>query len=79
MQKKDRYAEGEAEPRVRAFKRELFGSEDLILHTADIARNKSGFERMQQPAFRQRFYAALNELMRTLDYKVVACAISAEF
>jgi hypothetical protein len=72
------YAEGEAESRVRTFKRDLFGSEDLILHTADIARNKNGFERMQEPAFRQRFYAALNELMRTLEYKVVACAIKKE-
>lgn len=69
------YAEGEAEERVRRFKRELFGSEDLVLHTADLTRNRNGFERMAEPAFRQRFYAGLNELMRTLDYQVVACAI----
>lgn len=69
------YAEGEAERRVRVFKRELFGRDDLILHTADIARNKNGFERLQETRLRQRFYDGLNELMRSLDYKVVACAI----
>ncbi len=63
------------EEQVRAFKRELFGHEDVILHTADIARNRNGFERLQEPAFRQRFYERLNALMRNLDYQVVACAI----
>ncbi len=69
------YALGEMTERVKEFKQELFGRDDIILHTADIARNKNGFERMQDPAFRQRFYEKLNTLMRSLDYKVVACAI----
>jgi hypothetical protein len=29
------YAHGELEERVRRFKRDLFGRDDLILHTAD--------------------------------------------
>lgn len=69
------YAEGELTERVNAFKRQLFGREDIILHTADITRNRNGFERMQEGAFRQRFNDQLNDLMRSLDYKVVACAI----
>lgn len=69
------YAEGEMTAQVNAFKRELFGREDIILHTADITRNKNGFERMKEPAFRQQFYNRLNDLMKSLDYKVVACAI----
>ncbi len=69
------YAEGPMTDAVRAFKHRLFGRDDIILHTADITRNRNGFEAMKNAAFRERFYAELNELMRSLDYKVVACAI----
>lgn len=69
------YSEREIDERVRRFKVDLFGRDDLILYTADIVRNKNGFERLKEPAFRQRFYATLNHLMQELDYKVVACAI----
>lgn len=69
------YTFGEMTDRVKEFKQDLFGRDDIILHTADIARNKNGFERMQEPVFRQRFYKRLNNLMRSLEYKVVACAI----
>lgn len=66
------------EATVQAFKQEVFGRTDLILHTADIARNKNGFERLQDATFREHFYVRLNELMQTLEYKVVACAIKTE-
>lgn len=69
------YAEGPMTDAVRDFKRRLFGCDDIILHTADITRNRNGFEAMKNAAFRERFYAELNELMRGLDYQVVACAI----
>ena len=29
------------------FKRELFGRVDIVLHTADITRNRNGFEPLQ--------------------------------
>lgn len=67
------YADGELTDRVRQFKRDLFGRDDIIPHTGDLARNRNGFERMKEPDFRQRVYDGLNELMRTLEYKVVAC------
>ena len=51
------------------------GSPDIILDTADIARNRNGFEGMKDPTFRNRFYQRLNELMRALSYSVVACVI----
>lgn len=69
------YAEGPMTEAVRDFKRRILGRDDIILHTADITRNRNGFEAMKNPAFRERFYAELNELMRNLDYKIVACAI----
>lgn len=60
---------------IQRLKREVFGRDDIILHTADLARNKHGFERLQDTAIRGEFYARLNELMRTLENRVVACAI----
>lgn len=69
------YAEGELAEKVRAFKLELFGRDDIILHTADMARNRNGYERLKDRSFRERFYMKLNNLMRNAKYKVVACVI----
>ena len=69
------YAEGELSEKLFQFKRKLFGREDLILHTADITRNRCGFERLKDPIFRQEFYQQLNVLMGELQYSVVACAV----
>ncbi len=49
-----RYAEGALEDGLRDFKRRLFGRDDLILHTADITRNRGGFERFKEPEFREQ-------------------------
>jgi hypothetical protein len=69
------YAKGELAEELRAFKRRVLGREDIVLHTADITRNKNGFERMKERGFREEFYGELNALMRRLEYQVVACAI----
>jgi hypothetical protein len=69
------YADGQMTDEVQQFKQDLFGRDDIVLHTADIARNKNGFERLKDPKFRSRFYRELNSLMSRLQYKVVACAI----
>lgn len=69
------YAEGPLVEAINAFKQDLFGRTDIILHTADITRNRNGFERLKEPAFRARFYERLNALMRSLRFSVVACAI----
>lgn len=69
------YAEGRLEEALGGFKKRLFGREDLVPHTADITRNRNGFERLKERAFRERFYNELNGLLRDLDFKVVACVI----
>lgn len=69
------YAEGPLTETLNQFKQEFFGSNEVILHTSDIARNRNGFESLTDPDFRNRFYFRLNELMRSLSYQVVACAI----
>ena len=60
---------------VRAFKRDALGDECVVLHTADISRNRRGFEMLADGARRSRFHRELNELMRSLPFAVVACAI----
>ena len=69
------YAEGQLEDALNKFKVEMFGRTDIVLHTADLARNRNGFEDMQDEAFRNHFYDRINDLMRNLSYSVVACVV----
>jgi hypothetical protein len=71
----EQYADSVLSERVRRLKIDLFGRDGIILRTADIRRNRNGFEALKDAGFRQRFYSAINELMRDLDYQVAACAI----
>jgi Protein of unknown function (DUF3800) len=69
------YAAGEMARKLDRFKLDVLGTSDVTLHTADIVRARGAFETLKDVALRQRFYVALNHIMRELDYKVVACAI----
>jgi hypothetical protein len=69
------YADDVLTAELNAFKQALFGRSDIVLHSADITRNRNGFESLKSADFRARFYEALNLLMRRLKYSVVACAI----
>ena len=60
---------------LKNFKIELFGDENIILHTADITRNKNGFERLKETEFRNNFYEKSNNLLSRIDFKVIAAAI----
>jgi hypothetical protein len=73
-----RYAENELPKALNDFKLNMFGQTDIILHTADITRNKNGFQRLIEPAFRHKFYQALNQLIQTLEFTIVACVIKKE-
>ena len=54
------YAKEVVEPELGKFKKKLFGTDQIHLHTADITRNRNGFERLKEPAFREQFYTELN-------------------
>ena len=69
------YADGTLTQLFDAFKQEVFGNTDIVLHTADMSRNRKGFEALQDTTFRDAFYDKINALMRRLEYRVVACAI----
>ena len=61
------------EAAVRAFKIESFGHDALMLHSADIARNRRGFEALADPSARRRFVDGLTALAASLDFTVIAC------
>jgi hypothetical protein len=69
------YAENQLTESVNKFKKDMFGTHDIILHTADISRNRNGFEEMKKVVFRERFYERINNLMRSLEYMVIACVV----
>ena len=69
------YAAGPMTDAVNDFKSELLGRTDIVLHTADIARKRNGFEPLHDPVRRTRFYLRLNDLMRGMQYSALACAI----
>jgi len=69
------YASGEMDAAVRHFKRELFGRDDVTLHTADIVRQQGAFAVFVDPRLRRAFRDGLNALMRRLDYTAIACVI----
>jgi hypothetical protein len=69
------YAKGPLTDALNDFKRRMLGRTDIVLHTADIVRNRNGFERMKDPGYRAEFLEGLNDLMRRAEYRVVACAI----
>jgi hypothetical protein len=69
------YEQAVIAPALRRFKRDLLGRDDIVLHTADIVRQRGPFDRLADPGARERFRTRLSDLMRDLDYVVVACGI----
>lgn len=65
----------DVERAIAAFKRSFFGTDAVILHTADISRNRNGFEQLVDVSVRERFYESLNHLIRQLDFVAIAVAI----
>ena len=69
------YAYGEASWRISEFKRRVLGSEQIILHTADIVRQRGAYRKLVDLDIRHAFFQELNTLMESLAFRVVACAI----
>lgn len=69
------YAREVVEPSVRHLKRSFFGREDIVLHTAEIIRKQNDFACLEDEELNRRFLVALTDMMREMEYEVVACAI----
>lgn len=60
---------------VNVYKSKLFNTKRIILHTADITRNKNGFEKLKEHSFRKIFYEETNSLIKSLDLTLIACIV----
>ncbi len=69
------YAFGEMTSALNKFKKKLFGTNEITLHTADFSRQRNGFENMKDSSFCETFYSTLNALISEMDITIVACAI----
>jgi hypothetical protein len=50
------YHEHMMTPSLADYKKRLFGREDFILHTAEIARRRGVFQKLTNETFRAQFY-----------------------
>jgi hypothetical protein len=65
----------EVRRKLDRMKQDYLESDEVILHTADMSRNRNGFEFMKNTEERERFITALTELMDELPYTVIAVAV----
>ena len=72
---KEDYHNSTVTEKLKEFKTKHFGNENIILHTADITRNKNGFEKLKDTSFRTEFFEKLNSLIAEIDFKVIAAVI----
>ena len=52
----EHYHENQLTNEFRKYKQALFGRDDFIIHTADIARRRGIFQVLTDREFRERFY-----------------------
>src|SRR3954451_24130674 len=64
-----------AAPSMLRFKFKHFGHDQVILHEHEIRRTKGAFTFLFDAARRETFYAALNTLIETSPFTLVASAI----
>ena len=64
---------------VKELKREFWGDKMVILHSRDIRRCQKGFEILFDLNVKQRFYEAINNVLKQNDvYIIVSCSILKE-
>lgn len=62
-------------PQMRAFKIQFLGTDQIVLHTVDMHRVQNGFDPLADRDYRLGFYRALNELIASWEFKIIACVI----
>lgn len=69
----------ELEESVKAFKREFFNDDNVIIHSRDIRKQEKAFSILQYTEVRQRFYDRINGILGQHDvYVIVCCSILKE-
>lgn len=62
-------------PAIYQLKMDYFGHEGVILHSRDIRKAQGAFTFLGDPINRQPFYERINEVMDSLDYRLIASVI----
>jgi hypothetical protein len=60
---------------LNRLKTQLFGRQEIVLHTLDFTRNQEGFETMVSHDFRVQFFHELQTWISGLNFKLVASVI----
>lgn len=67
------------EESVKAFKREFFNDEGVIIHSRDIRKQEKAYSILQYPEIREKFYDGINAILGKHDaYVIVCCSILKE-
>ena len=66
-------------PKFNEFKKEFFGSDELILHTLELTRphrsKDKRYLKVREHEFRVKFYTELNKLIAETEFALIACGI----
>lgn len=62
-------------PSIDSFKHRFWGKADIILHSSDIRKHQGPFTFLGIPRKREEFYSAVNELIASLDFTIIAIVI----
>jgi hypothetical protein len=69
------YYHGVVRPRMHAFKLRFWDNTEVILHSRDIRKHKGAFSFLGDKTKRDEFYQACNELIRGLEFTILAVVI----
>jgi hypothetical protein len=72
------YHDGIGTALLEEYKVNLFGSPDIVLHSADISRKRKGFECLHDPEVENRFRCATVTLVRELEFVALGVALHKE-
>ena len=64
-----------AEPKINELKIKYFGKTNIILRSYDIRKQKKDFACLVDRKRREAFYQDLDDLIKSLDFKIIAAAI----
>ncbi len=72
------YFNGEFTNRFNEFKRNYFGTTEIVLHSSDIRKWQNEFKVLGDPKLRHRFYQDLDTLISETKFTIVTAAILKE-
>lgn len=66
------------EEKINRLKMEFFGSKTVVLHSRDIRKCEKSFQIFFDLSIKERFYNALNAIVKDTPYQVIGSAVNKE-